>query len=94
MRAVAPTFAKNRWAREKTCDFRSGKIILLQPVEAAQMRKLPTEGSTDLLEEFVSARTRRKFFAFLVVGPDDKVGFEFEKREPKKQPAKRTQRRR
>ncbi|MDR2678461.1 MAG: DNA topoisomerase III, partial [Zoogloeaceae bacterium] len=68
----------------KTCDFRSGKIILQQPVEAAQMRKLLTEGRTDLLKEFVSARTRRKFSAFLVVGPEGKVGFEFEKREPKK----------
>jgi DNA topoisomerase-3 len=69
---------------EKTCDFRSGKIILLQPVERTQMQKLLTERRTDLLKEFISARTRRKFSAFLVVGSDGKVGFEFEKREPKK----------
>jgi DNA topoisomerase-3 len=68
---------------EKSCDFRSGKIILLQPIEEGQIRKLLANGRTDLLKDFVSARTRRKFSAFLVVGKDGKVGFEFEKREPK-----------
>jgi DNA topoisomerase-3 len=73
---------------EKSCDFRSGKVILMQPIEAEQMRKLLENGRTDLLKDFVSARTRRKFSAFLVVGPDGKVGFEFEKRPPKT-PAKK-----
>ncbi|MEY2631474.1 MAG: hypothetical protein RIR00_128, partial [Pseudomonadota bacterium] len=67
----------------RSCDFRSGKIILLQPVEREQMQKLLSGGRTDLLKDFVSARTRRKFSAFLVVGKDGKVGFEFEKKEPK-----------
>lgn len=67
----------------KSCDFRSGKVILLQPVERGQMQKLLQAGRTDLLKEFVSSRTRRKFSAFLVVNPEGKVGFEFEKREPK-----------
>jgi DNA topoisomerase-3 len=75
---------------EKTCDFRSGKVILQQPVEPEQMQKLLATGRTDLLKDFVSSRTRRKFSAFLVRGTDGKVGFEFEKREPKaKAPAKR-----
>jgi DNA topoisomerase-3 len=47
------------------------------------MRKLLATGRTDLLKDFVSARTRRKFSAFLVRSADGKVGFEFEKREPK-----------
>ncbi len=67
----------------KTCDFRSGKVILQQTVESGQMQKLLATGRTDLLKDFVSARTRRKFSAFLVRGSDGKVGFEFEKREPK-----------
>jgi len=71
----------------KTCSFRSGKIILQQPVEATQMQKLLATGRTDLLKEFISARTRRKFSAFLVVGPEGKVGFEFEKKAPAKKPA-------
>lgn len=67
----------------KSCDFRSGKMILQQPVEPEQMQKLLATGRTDLLKNFVSSRTRRKFSAFLVRGADGKVGFEFEKREPK-----------
>ena len=64
----------------KSCDFRSGKVILQQAVEAEQMKKLLISGRTDLLKDFVSSRTRRKFSAFLVRGSDGKVGFEFEKR--------------
>src|SRR5690606_1653458 len=67
----------------KRCDFRSGKVILQQEVAPAQMRKLLAEGRTDLLTDFVSARTRRKFKAYLVLGPDGKVGFAFEPRAPK-----------
>ncbi len=67
----------------KSCDFRSGQVILQQPVERAQMEKLLAEGKTDLLTGFVSARTRRKFSAFLVRDKDGKVGFEFEPRAPK-----------
>ncbi|MBK6632250.1 MAG: DNA topoisomerase III [Betaproteobacteria bacterium] len=67
----------------KTCDFRSGKIILQQPVERAQMSKLLADGRTELLRGFISARTKRKFSAYLVRGSDGKVGFEFEPRAPK-----------
>ncbi|MEW5769163.1 MAG: DNA topoisomerase III [Pseudomonadota bacterium] len=67
----------------RSCDFRSGKVILQQAVEPAQMRKLLAEGKTELLTGFVSARTRRKFSAFLVRDKDGKVGFEFEPREAK-----------
>ncbi|OYY95260.1 MAG: DNA topoisomerase III [Hydrogenophilales bacterium 28-61-23] len=65
---------------EKACDFRSGKLILQQPIERAQMQKLLAEGKTELLTGFVSARTKRKFSAFLVRDKAGKVGFEFEPR--------------
>jgi DNA topoisomerase-3 len=68
---------------ERTCDFRSGKVILQQPIEREQMLKLLETGRTELLKNFISNKTRRKFSAFLVRGKDGKVGFEFEKREPK-----------
>ncbi|MBD5801441.1 DNA topoisomerase 3 [Azoarcus sp. Aa7] len=68
---------------EKSCDFRSGKVILQQPVEREQMTKLLADGRTDLLKGFVSTRTKRKFSAFLVRGADGKVGFEFEPKAPK-----------
>ena len=64
----------------KTCDFRTGKIILQQEISREQASKLLDEGRTDLLPGFISTRTRRKFKAFLVRGADGKVGFEFEPR--------------
>ena len=65
---------------ERSCDFRSGKVILQQEITAAQMTKLLSTGRTDLLDGFVSSRTNRKFKAFLSRGEDGKVGFEFEAR--------------
>ena len=64
----------------KTCDFRSGRVILQRPIERAQMQRLLASGKTDLLQ-FVSARTRRPFAAYLVRQPDGKIGFEFEARQ-------------
>jgi DNA topoisomerase-3 len=67
-----------------TCDFKSGKIILQQPVAREQMTKLLAEGKTALLENFVSNKTRRKFKAFLAWDKKEgKVGFEFEPRAAK-----------
>jgi DNA topoisomerase-3 len=68
---------------EKSCDFRSGRVILQRPVEHAQMQKLLATGKTDLLQ-FVSARTRRAFAAYLVRQPDGKIGFEFEAKDATK----------
>ena len=62
---------------EKSCDFRSGRVILQRPVERAQMQKLLATGKTDLLQ-FVSSRTRRPFAAFLARQGDGKIGFEFQ----------------
>ena len=67
-----------------TCDFKSGKIILQQPVAREQMNKLLETGKTDLLEGFVSNKTRRKFKARLAYDKKEgKVSFEFEPRPPK-----------
>jgi DNA topoisomerase-3 len=66
----------------RSCDFRSGKMILQQPVERAQMQKLLATGRTDLLTQFVSRKGRR-FKAYLVKTAEGKVGFEFEARAPK-----------
>jgi DNA topoisomerase III len=74
---------ENSVANPKTCDFRSGKVILQQEMSREQMSKLLEEGRTDLLTGFKSSRTGRNFKAFLVKQPDGKIGFEFEKKEPK-----------
>ncbi len=67
---------------EKSCKFRTGKIILQQEISPEQVKKLLAEGKTDLLKGFVSNKTNRKFEAFLVV-KDGKTGFEFAPRERK-----------
>ena len=61
---------------EKSCDFRSGKVILQRPIEREQMEKLLSTGRTDLLSKFISKKGR-PFQAFLVKGPEGKVTFEF-----------------
>ncbi|MBU1817490.1 MAG: topoisomerase C-terminal repeat-containing protein, partial [Gammaproteobacteria bacterium] len=61
-----------------SCTFKSGKIILQQPVEREQMTKLLDTGKTDLLDKFVSMRTRRAFKAHLAWDKEaGKVNFEF-----------------
>ena len=75
-----------------TCDFKTGKIILQQPVSPEEITKLLHTGKTSLLENFVSNKTRRKFKAFLAYDKKEgKVGFEFEPRAAKA-PAKKAAR--
>jgi DNA topoisomerase-3 len=72
-----------------SCDFKSGKVILQQTVDAEQVRKLLSTGKTDLLDKFVSMRTRRAFKAFLAWdAKEGKVVFEFEPRASKFPPRK------
>ena len=67
-----------------TCDFKTGKVILQQPVTAEQVTLLLTTGKTALLDGFVSNKTKRKFKAFLVYDKKEgKVVFEFEPRAAK-----------
>lgn len=60
----------------RTCDFRSGALILQQPIDRSQFAKLLADGKTDVLAGFVSKKNNRKFEARLVL-KDGKVGFEF-----------------
>ncbi len=62
----------------RSCDFRTGKIILQRAIERPQVQKLLETGKTDLLDKFISKKGR-PFKAFLVV-KDGSVGFEFEPR--------------
>jgi DNA topoisomerase-3 len=72
---------------QPSCDFKSGKVILQQPVAREQMTKLLTSGATDLLDGFVSNKTRRKFKARLQWdAKEGKVVFAFEPR-PERRPA-------
>ena len=71
-----------------TCDFKSGQVILQQPIVREQMGKLLETGKTDLLDKFVSMRTRRGFKAMLAWDAEaGKVNFEFA---PSKFPPRKT----
>ena len=74
-----------------TCDFKTGKVILQQPVSHEDMHQLLGTGKTRLLDKFVSNKTRRSFKAFLAYdAKEGKVVFEFEPRpERTKAPAKK-----
>ena len=79
---------------EKSCDFKTGKVVLQQEISPEQVQKLLAEGKTDLLTNFKSNRTGRGFKAYLALGADGKIGFEFEAKAPKagaaaKAPAKK-----
>ena len=67
---------------DRSCDFRSGRVILQRPIEREEIQKLLATGRTDLLHRFIS-RKGRPFSAFLVRGADGKVGFEFAPRAAK-----------
>jgi DNA topoisomerase-3 len=68
-------------ADTKKCKFKTGKVILQQPVERDQVKKLLAEGRTDLLTKFVSSKTGRPFQAFLVLDENSKVTFDFPPRD-------------
>jgi len=74
---------RNATGKDRKCDFRVGKVILQQPIETPQMVKILTTGKTDILDKFVSNRTKRAFKAFLQVGKDGKINFEFPPRDAK-----------
>ena len=67
---------------KKTCTFRSGKVILQRQMTKEETAKLIREGKTDLLHKFISKKGR-PFSAYLVLGKDGKVSFEFEPRKAK-----------
>ena len=84
-----PTLAQPK----PNCRFKSGQIILQQPIVSEQMRKLLATGKTDLLDKFVSNKTRRIFKAMMAWNAKTgKVDFEFapSKFPPRKTAAKTT----
>ncbi|MCO6426801.1 DNA topoisomerase III [Nitrosomonas communis] len=62
-----------------TCDFKTGKIILNRPIEQEQIVKLLQTGKTDLLTKFISKKGR-PFSAYLIIGKEGKIEFEFEQK--------------
>jgi DNA topoisomerase-3 len=64
---------------------RISKVILQCELPKEQILKMLSTGKTELLKDFVSKRTKRKFAAFLTFDIETgKIGFEFEPRAAKK----------
>ena len=64
---------------------RIAKSILQQDITAEQAKKLFGEGKTDIIEGFISRKTKRPFSAFLLLDKKTgKLGFEFPPRAKKK----------
>ena len=68
-------------ADKRPCKFKINKVILQQPIDREQAARLLAKGKTDLLQEFISAKTGRPFPAYLVMDDEGKVTFEFPPRE-------------
>jgi len=65
----------------RSCDFRTGKIILQRKISREETTQLLQTGKSPLLHKFISKKGR-PFSAYLVAGEGGKVGFEFEPRKP------------
>ena len=59
------------------CSFRINLAICSRAIGISQVKKLLSEGKTDLLQNFISPRTGNAFSARLVLGEGGKVNFEF-----------------
>jgi DNA topoisomerase-3 len=68
-------------ADSKPCKFKIGKVILEQPIELAQAKKILEEHKSDLLDKFVSSKTGKPFSAYLVMDEKGKTTFDFPPRE-------------
>jgi DNA topoisomerase-3 len=71
---------ENTFGDAPTCKMKVGKKILQQDIDRTQLAKLLELKKTDLLPNFISQRTRRKFSAYLVMAEDGKTSFAFEPR--------------
>ena len=61
---------------KKRCTFKTGKVILSQPIERDQVARLLKEGKTDYFDQFIS-KSGKPFKARLVLQDKGKVGFDF-----------------
>jgi len=71
---------QNSQLEAKSCKFKIGKIILEQPIEAAQAAKILKDKKSDVLDKFIS-KSGKPFPAFLVMDKKGKITFEFPSRD-------------
>jgi DNA topoisomerase-3 len=64
----------------KPCKFKISKVVLEQPIDAVQAKKILADNKSDLLDKFIS-KAGKPFPAYLVMDEKGKVTFEFPPRE-------------
>jgi DNA topoisomerase-3 len=75
---------------KETRPYRLSRRILGKNLSLEQFIKMLSTGKTDLIEGFMSKRTKRPFSAYMVLKSNGRTGFEFPPRAPrKKAPAKK-----
>jgi DNA topoisomerase-3 len=67
-------------ADSKSCKFKISKVILEQPVDVTQAKKLLTDQKSDLMDKFIS-KAGKPFPAYLVMDEKGKITFDFPPRE-------------
>ncbi len=67
-------------AEKRPCKFKINKVILQQPIDRTQAKRLLADNRTELLTNFVS-KAGRPFPAYLVMDDMGKITFEFPSRE-------------
>lgn len=72
----------------RQCNFRVSRHILGREILQSELETLLADGKTPLLEGFTSNRTGKPFSAFLCLGKEGKINFEFPPREPRAKPPK------
>ncbi|MCM1184545.1 MAG: DNA topoisomerase [Roseburia sp.] len=69
---------KNWYCENHTgCDFKIWKEISGKKISEAEIAKILDKRKSGLIEGFVSGKTGNKFSAYLVLGPDNTLSFEF-----------------
>jgi DNA topoisomerase-3 len=78
--ADAGYVCENSQRETKPCKFSIKKMILEQPIDAAQASKILKDSKSDLLDKFIS-KAGKPFPAFLVMDKKGKITFDFPPRE-------------
>ncbi len=68
---------------EDTKGLKIGKIILSKEIQPVHIQQLLSDGKTELIQGFISKK-RRPFDAYLLLGKNGKISFEFPPRKPRK----------
>ncbi len=74
---------KSQSSSGKKCSFRMGKNMLSHEITVKELESLASLGKTQMIDDFVSKKTRKRFSAVLALDARGGISFEFAKRSGK-----------